>query len=100
MAHICGCAAGELVKVVAVGGSVSTGMGAHHLEQSYLHRVIAWLHSLGDARHPVRIEVRLPSHALSGLLACPFWPARMLTRHDTPADATARTMLQGGTHET
>jgi hypothetical protein len=62
------CAAGELVRVVAVGGSVSTGMGAAELEQSYLHRVVAWLRSLGDARHPVRVEARTP-------LCMPPWPA-------------------------
>ncbi|KAK9836351.1 hypothetical protein WJX81_007868 [Elliptochloris bilobata] len=48
---------GELVRVVAVGGSVTTGMGAARPEDAYLNLVTAWLRSLGDETHPVRIEV-------------------------------------------
>ncbi len=53
-------AAGELVRVVAVGGSVTTGMGAPRPQDAYLALVVAWLRSLGDAAHPVRVEVGFP----------------------------------------
>lgn len=49
--------AGDLVKVVAVGGSVTTGMGAHNGNESYVQRIHAWLRSLGSEDHPVQIEV-------------------------------------------
>lgn len=52
--------AGELVRVVAVGGSVTSGMGAPRPEDAYLSLVVKWLRSLGDEAHPVRIEVCLP----------------------------------------
>lgn len=50
--------AGELVKVVAVGGSVTTGMGAHSSNESYVERIHSWLQSLGTEDHPVHIEVK------------------------------------------
>jgi hypothetical protein len=54
--------AGDLVKVVAVGGSVTTGMGARNGNESYVQRIHAWLRSLGTEDHPVRMEVT-PSRA-------------------------------------
>ncbi|BDA48468.1 hypothetical protein COCOBI_12-1470 [Coccomyxa sp. Obi] len=47
---------GELVKVVAVGGSVTTGMGARLWNESYVQRIHSWLQSLGTQDHPVHIE--------------------------------------------
>lgn len=64
---------GDLVKVVAIGGSVTTGMGALKIEDAYPNRIVAWLRSLGHEDHPVRIEVHyfaasaaifLPLHAM------------------------------------
>lgn len=43
--------------VVAVGGSVTTGMGALRLEDSYPHRIVAWLRSLGGGAHAANVEV-------------------------------------------
>ena len=45
------------MRVVAVGGSVTTGMGAPRPEDAYLSLVVEWLRSLGDEAHPVRVEV-------------------------------------------
>ena len=45
--------------MVAVGGSVTTGMGAARREDAYLSLVVAWLRSLGDEAHPVRVQVPL-----------------------------------------
>ena len=50
--------AGEEIHVVAVGGSVTTGMGAARPEDAYLSLVVAWLRSLGEEAHPVRVEVQ------------------------------------------
>lgn len=47
--------------MVAVGGSVTTGMGAARREDAYLSLVVAWLRSLGDEAHPVRVQVLLAS---------------------------------------
>lgn len=64
---------GDLVKVVAIGGSVTTGMGALKIEDAYPNRIVAWLRSLGHEDRPVRIEVHyfaasaaifLPLHAM------------------------------------
>lgn len=59
--------------MVAVGGSVTTGMGAARREDAYLSLVVAWLRSLGEEAHPVRIEVQpldlarvLPGTGLQG----------------------------------
>jgi hypothetical protein len=61
-------ATGEPVRVVAVGGSVTTGMGAPRPQDAYLALVVAWLRSLGDAAHPVRVEVGAPRpRRLSGM---------------------------------
>ena len=43
------------------GGSVTTGMGAARREDAYLSLVVAWLRSLGDEAHPVRVQVQLAS---------------------------------------
>jgi hypothetical protein len=45
------------VKVVAIGGSVTTGMGALQLEDAYPNRIVAWLQSLGSEDRPARVEV-------------------------------------------
>ncbi|EIE27712.1 hypothetical protein COCSUDRAFT_55698 [Coccomyxa subellipsoidea C-169] len=47
---------GELVKVVAVGGSVTAGMGARYGNESYIQRIHTWLQNLGTEDRPVQIE--------------------------------------------
>jgi hypothetical protein len=62
--------------VVAIGGSVTTGMGALRSEDAYTSRIVAWLRSLGNDDHPVNVEVcRLltavgPVHVTTHLRAC------------------------------
>ena len=50
-------AAGEKVTVVAIGGSVTTGMGAWNLSDAYPYRIAAWLETLGTEERPAQIEV-------------------------------------------
>ena len=51
-------AAGEKVTVVAIGGSVTTGMGARNLSDAYPYRIAQWLRTLGSGEHPAQVEVR------------------------------------------
>lgn len=51
--------AGEKVRVVAIGGSVTTGMGARNLTEAYPYRIVQWLRSLGSEEAPVDVEVGL-----------------------------------------
>ena len=48
---------GEKVTVVAIGGSVTTGMGARNLSDAYPYRIAAWLDTLGTEDRPAQIEV-------------------------------------------
>ncbi|CAL5223929.1 g6531 [Coccomyxa viridis] len=47
---------GELVRVVAIGGSVTTGMGARNLTEAYPYRIVQWLRSLGTDERPAKVE--------------------------------------------
>ena len=51
--------AGEKVRVVAIGGSVTTGMGARNLTEAYPYRIVQWLRSLGSEKRPADVEVGL-----------------------------------------
>ena len=51
-------AAGEKVTLVAIGGSVTTGMGARNLSDAYPYRIAQWLRTLGSDEHPAQVEVR------------------------------------------
>ena len=50
-------ASGERVTIVAIGGSVTTGMGAWNLSDAYPYRIAAWLETLGTEERPAQIEV-------------------------------------------
>ena len=50
-------ASGERVTIVAIGGSVTTGMGAWNLSDAYPYRIAAWLGTLGTDERPAQIEV-------------------------------------------
>ncbi len=45
------------MRVVAIGGSVTTGMGARNLTEAYPYRIVQWLRSLGTDERPARVEV-------------------------------------------
>ena len=50
---------GEKVRVVAIGGSVTTGMGVRNLTEAYPYRIVEWLRSLGSKERPADVEVGL-----------------------------------------
>ena len=50
------------MRVVAIGGSVTTGMGARNVTEAYPHRIVQWLRSLGTDERPAQVEVGLCMH--------------------------------------
>ena len=50
------------MRVVAIGGSVTTGMGARDVTDSYPYRIVHWLKSLGTDERPAQVEVSLCMH--------------------------------------
>ena len=50
------------MRVVAIGGSVTTGMGSRNVTEAYPHRIVQWLRSLGTDERPAQVEVGLCMH--------------------------------------
>ena len=75
------------MRVVAIGGSVTTGMGARNLTEAYPYRIVQWLRSLSTDERPAKVEA---SFCLNSL-CCVF--LRVCLKASGPTDAAKTEIL-------